>query len=260
VSLREVREAPSDASRRGRGGRDVVTTYVLVHGAWSGAHGFRHVRKMLAAEGHEVYTPSLTGLGERVHLASPQVTLSTHVQDVVNHVLYEDHSEIVLLGYSYGGMVVTGSLEYLADRVAHLVYLDAFVPHDGESIDSLGGGRLQSRSMIGLDVDWLTTGIGGRVFDDPEEEAWSLARRTRHPLGCFLEGVRLPDELETYPFTRTYIKATGDGRPEAGGHFWDAADRATGDPDHWRYREVKTNHMIPANRPRECADLLLELA
>src|SRR6478735_2799062 len=106
-------------------------TYVLVHGGWSGAHGFRHLRAPLRGAGHDVFTPSLTGIGERAHLLSPQVDLTTHGQDVVNQVLYEDLDQIVLLGFSYGGMVVTGALEHVATRVRQLVYLDAFVPDDG---------------------------------------------------------------------------------------------------------------------------------
>ena len=122
-----------------------MARYVLVHGAWSGAHGFRHVRGRLQAQGHEVFTPSLTGIGERVHLVSPQVDLTTHVDDVVNHVLYEDLDGIVLLGFSYGGMVVTGALEHVAPRVRHLVYLDAFVPDDGQSLVDLTGAPRRHR-------------------------------------------------------------------------------------------------------------------
>ena len=105
-----------------------VTTFVLVHGAWSGAHGFGKVRRLLHSAGHEAFTPSLTGIGERAHLTSPQVRLTTHVADVANAVLYEDLRDIVLLGFSYGGLVTTGALEHIADRVSHMVYLDAFVP------------------------------------------------------------------------------------------------------------------------------------
>ena len=105
-----------------------MAVFVLVHGAWGGAHGFRKVRGPLREAGHEVFTPSLTGIGERAHLTSPQVSLTTHIADVVNAVWYEDLSDIVLLGYSYGGAVVTGALEHIGDRVRHLVYLDAFVP------------------------------------------------------------------------------------------------------------------------------------
>src|SRR6476659_5062715 len=116
-----------------------MAVFVLVHGAWGGAHGFRKVRGPLREAGHEVFTPSLTGIGERAHLTSPQVSLTTHIADVVNAVWYEDLSDIVLLGYSYGGAVVTGALEHIGDRVRHLVYLDAFVPGDGETVASLGG-------------------------------------------------------------------------------------------------------------------------
>jgi pimeloyl-ACP methyl ester carboxylesterase len=101
-----------------------------------GAHGFRHVRRLLRSKGHKVSTPCLTGVGERIRLSSPLVSLSTHIRDVVNHILYEDLDDIVLLGFSYGGFVVTGALEHISERVSHLVYLDAFVPSNGEAVAS----------------------------------------------------------------------------------------------------------------------------
>ena len=110
--------APRTTATAGR--VEHVTTFVLVHGAWAGAHGWRSVRKLLAAEGHEVFTPSLTGIGERVHLASPQVDLTTHVNDVVNQIVFEDLRDIVLVGYSYGGVVVTAAVEHVHDRVREL--------------------------------------------------------------------------------------------------------------------------------------------
>ncbi len=234
-----------------------MAVFVLVHGAWGGSYGFRKVRGPLRAAGHEVFTPSLTGIGERVHLASPQVCLTTHVTDVVNTVLYEDLTGILLLGFSYGGMVITGALEHIADRVSHLVFLDAFLPRDGQSLNDLAGNSL-ARPVAGLGRPWLVPPIV-REFDDPAEAAWAGVRRTPHPAGCFSEAVRLPRPLEEYPFTRTYIKATGEPRPEPGGAFWDAADRVRAAPA-WRYREIATNHMIPSNRPDELAGLLLELA
>jgi pimeloyl-ACP methyl ester carboxylesterase len=233
-----------------------MAIFVLVHGAWGGAHGFRKVRGPLRAAGHEVFTPSLTGIGERAHLTSPQVCLTTHVTDVVNAILYEDLRGIVLLGFSYGGFVVTGALEHIGDRVAHLVYLDAFVPGDGDSLDALTGEP--GRPVIELGGDWLVP-PRAREYDDPAEAAWASARRTPHPAGCFSEPVRLARPLEDYPFTRTYIKASGEPRPEPGGPFWDAADRARNSPA-WRYREIATTHLIPSNRPEDLARLLLELA
>jgi pimeloyl-ACP methyl ester carboxylesterase len=240
-----------------------MAVFVLVHGAWGGAHGFRKVRGPLRAAGHEVFTPSLTGIGERAHLTSPQVCLTTHITDVVNAIVYEDLRDIVLLGFSYGGFVVTGALEYIGDRIRHLVYLDAFVPDDGDTVDGIGAGRGGTgrggagRGVIGLGGDWLVAPLS-REFDDPDEAEWASDRRTPQPVGCFTEPVRLPRPVEDYPFTRTYIKATGEPRPESGGPFWAAADRAKASPA-WRYREIATSHMVASNQPEELARLLLEL-
>lgn len=233
-----------------------MTTFVLVHGAWGGAHGFRHVRRLLQAQGHQVFTPSLTGIGERVHLSSPLVNLSTHIRDVTNQVLYEDLQEIVLVGFSYGGFVVTGALEHIAERVAHLVYLDAFVPDNGDSVLSLrhGGGR----AGIELGEEWLTTGPA-REYDDPAEGEWMTARRTTHPRACFTEPVYLEKPLEEFSFSRTYIKATQSPADDPGDKaFWRAARQAEASPA-WRYFEVASNHMLSSNKPFEIARRLLDV-
>ncbi|HEY7431114.1 MAG TPA: alpha/beta hydrolase family protein [Streptosporangiaceae bacterium] len=234
-----------------------MAIFVLVHGAWGGAHGFRRVRGPLQAAGHQVFTPSLTGIGERAHLTSPQVTLRTHVADVVNTVVYEDLRDIVLLGYSYGGLVVCGTLQQIGDRVSHLVFMDAFVPAAGDSLETISGGRF-GRDVLAQASGWLVP-PSPREYDDPAEAAWMTARRTPHPVGCFTEPVALARPLEDFPFTRTYIKATGEPRPDPGGPFWDAADRAR-ESAAWRYREIPTNHMIASNRPQDLVRCLLELA
>ena len=233
-----------------------MATYVLVHGAWGGAHGWRLVRPLLRAAGHDVFTPSLTGIGERAHLASPLVDLTTHTLDVANTILYEDLSDIVLLGFSYGGMVVTSALQHVAERVRHLVYLDAFVPGDGDSLSSLNGQPPRHAGLLG--GEWLVPFIE-RHYEDGDQASWELARRTLHPAGCFDEPVRLAGALETYPFSRTYVKATGEPREVSNGHFWAMADRYRDDP-HWQYHEIATDHLIPVKRPRELADLLLAMA
>lgn len=244
-----------------------MATYVLVHGAWSGAHGFRRVRPILQDSGHRVFTPSLTGIGERAHLTSPGVDLSTHVRDLVNHVLYEDLDDIVLLGFSYGGCVVTGSVDQLLPRISHLVYLDAFVPDDGQSVFSLTGGNGSSAfSVTGRATGAMQLGDPwqvpppDRAFDDPAEAAFMSARRTPQPIGCFREPVHLAQPLESCSFTRTYIRASAD-RPDApGAAAFDAAARRARGSAAWRYREVATNHMVASNRPQELAALLEELA
>ena len=233
-----------------------MATFVLVHGAWGGAHGFRHVRKLLRAAGHDVTTPSLTGIGERVHLASPLVGLGTHIRDVVNHVLYEDLDRIVLVGFSYGGLVVSGALEHIAERVEHLVFLDGFVPQNGDSVNSLRG---MERSRIELGEEWQVTGPV-REYDDPVEAAWMTARRTPHPRACFAEAVYLSQPLEAFPFTRTYIKATRSRETDPGETTFREAARRAQASSAWRYFEIPSNHMVASNAAEETARLLALVA
>jgi pimeloyl-ACP methyl ester carboxylesterase len=234
-----------------------MATFVLVHGAWSGAHGFRHVRRELGAAGHAVFTPSLTGIGERAHLTGPGVDLTTHIRDVVNLVLYEDLAGIVLVGFSYGGCVVTGSLEHIAERVRHLVYLDAFVPGDGESLASLAG--FPAGGRIGIGEDWLVPPFA-RAYDDEGEAEFMTARRVGHPVGCFTEPVRLTRPLEEYPFERTYIRAVGDAPDAPSAAVFDAAAAHARQSAAWHAREIASGHMVASNRPRELAEILAECA
>jgi pimeloyl-ACP methyl ester carboxylesterase len=233
-----------------------MTAFVLVHGAWRGSFGFRHVRRALHLAGHDATAPCLTGLGERAHLASPQITLRTHVQDVVNHVLYEDLHDIVLVGYSYGGVVVTACVDHIHERMRDLVYLDAFVPADGQSLaDLLGFPTLP----IALGQD-LFVPSPPRAFDDPAEAAFQQDRVVPHPLATLYDPVALHQPIEELPFRRTYVKATASDPADPGERcFAEAAERAR-TSDRWRYREIDTNHMVLSNRPQQVADLLLELA
>lgn len=135
-------------------------TYVIVHGAWGGSWAFKQVDSLLTARGHLVYRPSLTGQGERVHLASPEIDLETHIQDVVNMILFEQLRDIVLVGHSYGGMVITGVADRVPDRIRRLVYLDAMLPQDGESVASIQGtggvARLEQQAQNGFIVpQWV---------------------------------------------------------------------------------------------------------
>ena len=232
-----------------------MTTFLLVHGAWGGAQTWRTVRPMLWEAGHAVFTPSLTGIGERAHLTNPQISLTTHVDDVVATVHYEGLDDIVLLGFSYGGMVVTGALDAIGDRIRELVYLDAFLPFDGQCAFDLAGASVPA----GIADDWAIDGVP-REFDDPDEAEFHLARRSRQPVRTLTQAVRLSQPVEQFAFGLTYIKATGDPRGGAGADaFYAAADRVRDDP-RWRYHEIDTNHMIPQNRPRELVDILLTLA
>jgi len=130
---------------------------VFVHGAWGGAWQFRKVDSLLTEKGYLVYRPTLTGLGERAHLASTEIGLKTHILDVVNTILYEGLHDIVLVGHSYGGMVVTGVADSIPERISRMIYLDAFSPNNGESLfDLLGpaGDAMRQRAINGFIAPW----------------------------------------------------------------------------------------------------------
>jgi pimeloyl-ACP methyl ester carboxylesterase len=137
-----------------------MATYVLIHGGWHGGWCWARVAPILRAAGHDVYAPSLTGLGDRVHLLSPSVRLETHIEDVLGVLSYEDLRDVVLVGHSYGGMVITGVADRAADRVSHLVYLDAFVPRDGECLLDL---LPEERADAGWNYRELPTGHDAMV-------------------------------------------------------------------------------------------------
>jgi pimeloyl-ACP methyl ester carboxylesterase len=228
---------------------------VLVHGAWSGSYAFRYVRSILRDAGREVFTPSLTGIGERSHLAHPGVNLTTHVRDVVNTVLYEDLSDIVLLGFSYGGMVVSGALDHIGDRVRHLVYLDAAVPSDGQSAsDVFGTGQAPAMT---LGQPWQVP-PRPRAVNDPELQVWSDARRSMQPAGTFQESVHMSRRLEEWELSLTYIKATADAAEASDSAFWRAAAHAKDSP-RWAHHEIATHHLVPYTHPAELSQIVLDL-
>ena len=232
-----------------------MATFVLVHGAFGGCHEFRLVRAKLLALGHDVFTPSLTGIGERSHLSSPQVTLDTHIEDVENVIVYWDLHDVALLGFSYGGMVVTGVASHMPERIAHLIYLDAILPMSGESLDGLA----RRTRPKGLGAPWLMEPLP-RIpteYDDPVEEAFNAPRRTPQPIKTFAQTVTLTQPLESYPFTRTYIRATGEVRPE--GHPSERATEYAKSSNAWTYLEIDCNHLIPSNRPDELVERLVEI-
>ena len=234
-----------------------MATYVLVHGAFGGAHTWRHVRPLLQAAGQDVFTPALTGIGERWHLSSPQVTLETHVEDIANVLIYWDLIDVVLLGYSYGGRVVSSSLRHIADRVAHLVYLDCSLPSEGLNLSPWG---IDSTADL-LGAPWLREAVPlrGDFYDDSEDAAFHGPRRSPQPAKTFADSFMLERPLEEYPFSRTFIKAAAGDRTGVGATSWEAADHARSSSK-WLYRELDTNHAIPENRPAELVEILLGLA
>jgi pimeloyl-ACP methyl ester carboxylesterase len=232
-----------------------MSTYVLVHGAWGGSYGWRAVRPLLQQQGHTVFTPSLTGQGERAHLASPSVNLSTHVQDVCNAIWYEDLSDIILVGHSYGGMVVTGVVDRMPERVAHLVYLDAFVPASGQSLFDMTSGR-ENSSQEGTSTDWRVPPMQRTEDLSTPEAHWNAARRQPQSRATFEERLRYGTPLEEQPFSLTYIVATG--RPDPGPVFDRLAVQLRSHP-RWTVREIDGGHNMIRTNPRGLVQLFGEL-
>ena len=227
-----------------------MATFLLVHGGWAGGWQWREVASLLRAAGHDVFTPTLTGLGERVHLASPDVGLDTHIQDILMVLEYEELRDVILVGYSYSGMVITGVAERAPARLAHLIYLDAFVPRDGEAmLEMLGPG-------VAAFVEQAAQVYGGgwRIPHDPPD----ARRRTPHPLKTGQQPVSLTNPAAA-ALPRTFIYCTQDKEAMGplGVPITQAAERARSDP-RWRYRELQTGHSPWETAPRELVSLLLE--
>ncbi len=145
-----------------------MSTYVLVHGAWHGSWCWKRVRRALQARGHEVFTPTLTGVADRLHLLSPQVDLETHITDVTNLIRWEELSDVVLCGHSYGGCVISGVADRIPDRIGALVYLDAFVPENGQSLhDTLPAEarNAQSEGARQVGEGWKVPPIPAEAFN-----------------------------------------------------------------------------------------------
>jgi len=172
-----------------------MSKYVLVHGAWHGSWCWKRVRKALQAMGHEVFTPTLTGVGERSHLLSPQVNLDTHIDDVVNLIQWEELSDVVLCGHSYGGCVISGVAERIPDRIGALVYLDAFVLKNGQCLhDTLPPEQrdLQLELTAAHGEGWKVPPIPAAVFNvNANDAAWVDRQCTMQPLATFQQPIRL---------------------------------------------------------------------
>lgn len=202
---------------------------------------------VLRSSGHDVFTPSMTGIGERAHLASSSIDLSTHVNDVLGTIEYERLSDFVLVGHSYGGMVVTAVADRVADKIRSLVYLDAFVPKDGESLLDLA--RPEMRAAIQDLEDSIPALPPQRQgMTDPQEVAWVEGRRNPQPVGTFKEKLSLKGNYrgqKTYIFCSRYSPTSFSGFAAA-----TKADKA------WRYHELPTHHYPQISMPRELAALL----
>ena len=219
------------------------TTYVFVHGAWGGSWDWRTVDSLLTRQGHRVRRPQLTGLGERVHLTSPDIGLTTHITDVVNTILWEDLHDVILVGHSYGGMVITGVADRIPERIRRLVYVDAFLPDSGESaldlVDSTGATFLRANIRDGFIIPtW--------VADDH-----TIPRDVPQPLHTFTDTLRLVNPAGRQ-VPAAYILTIEPGKtPDPFQRF---ADRAAARG--WKVYQLEADHVPERSAPAALVALL----
>lgn len=230
----------------------MATTFVLVHGAWHGGWCWIKTTRLLTDAAHTVYAPTLTGLGERAHLARPDIDLETHIQDVVAVLESEELRNVVLVGHSYGGMVISGVAARVKNRIAGLVYLDAFVPDAGQSVFSL-----TAPERAGMLRNAASAGDGWRIPPLPPERFGISSQRDaewaqRHLVGQPLQTFEQPIAAVASSDTRTYIYCS----KHASGTFDQFAERFRDDRK-WRFHDVKTGHDAMVTAPGEIAKILM---
>jgi pimeloyl-ACP methyl ester carboxylesterase len=233
-----------------------MSTFVLVHGAWHGGWCWKRVATLLRAAGHEAYTPTLTGLGERVHLMSRAINLQTHIDDVVNLFHAEELSDAVLCGHSYGGMVITGVADRVADKIRALVYLDAFLPADGQCLLDFMSPERVAQFRQGVQEKgsgWLIPPISAAFFKvNAADQAWVDRRCVPHPLACFEQKIALTGAHSKIA-KRSYVLA-GNYSPSPFGRIAEQLRQEKG----WQVTSLASGHDVMLDMPKELADLLTQ--
>ncbi|HEY7610128.1 MAG TPA: alpha/beta fold hydrolase [Alphaproteobacteria bacterium] len=229
--------------------------FVLVHGAWHGGWCWQRVTPLLRATGHEVHAPTLTGLGDRAHLADRKIDLETHIADVVGFLEMEDLADVVLVGHSYAGMVIAGVADCAAKRLKRLVYLDGFVPEHGKCVLDYWSAeaRADFEQRCAPTGFIPPTPLPAYGVTRPEDLAWAEPRIRPHPFATWTQPLFLKKGETTLP--RAYIRCTDPARP-----VFDQFSRKVRDDPRWAYREIACGHDSMIAEPERTADLLLSLA
>jgi len=236
-----------------------MTNFVLVHGAWHGGWVWRKIAEPLRALGHRVFAPTLTGLGERGHIFSETVVLDTHIQDVVGLLECEELEDVLLVGHSYGGTVITGVAGRAAKRLKGLVYLDAFVPESGQSMKSmalLGRFEKMAENAVAAGTPLLVPPPEASFWSviDPADAAWLNRRLTPHPINTYTQAVEYAINLKDIG-SLTYIHATGNTL----GQFDRFAEQAKID-DAWHLDVLPCGHEVMVDMPEELIKMLCAAA
>jgi pimeloyl-ACP methyl ester carboxylesterase len=231
-------------------------TFVLVHGAWHGGWCWRRVADLLEAKAHKVFAPTLTGLGERSHLMRAGINVSTHVTDIVNVLKWERLSDVVLCGHSYGGFVVSGVAEQAANKIGSIVFLDAFVPENGDSMASLTSQAVRDNLKIATERGDI--GVPARsaaaFLVNEKDQAWVDSLTGPQPIETMTEQMKITGARERIA-KRSYIRAGAYPNPG----FDKAFARVKADKA-WRTYEVPCGHDVMVDMPERLAEILLEVA
>jgi pimeloyl-ACP methyl ester carboxylesterase len=231
-----------------------MTTFVLVHGACLGAWCWSRVAKLLAAKQHSVVAPALTGLGERSHLLNPEIDLDTHILDVVNVIKWQELRDVVLVGHSYGGMVISGVAERMEKSIASIVMLDAFLPADGQrAIDLLPPpvrDAILKRARDGATATPPPPAVTANV--NKADRAWVDAQCTPHPIKCFLQPAMVAGARDRIA-KKTYIRATDSPGVALDNGMAEARSKG------WRTVEIAAGHLMMIDAPAQLADQLEQL-
>ena len=237
-----------------------MATFILVHGGGHGGWCYNKLSPLLRSEGHIVLSPSLTGCGDRKHLATADVDLDTHITDIVNLLDYDDLSEVILVGHSYGGMVITGVADRAADKIRILVYLDAAHPLNGESLRMVAPESIEPtyagvRTVNGAEmVMWPSPGMAAFFgITDPADAAWADSKLTPHPWKCYAQPLNLTNGDAASKVRRVNINCTRSLRTSE-------SRGITRQTQGERNYEIDTGHDLMITEPRAVADMLLEIA
>ncbi|MET0278361.1 MAG: alpha/beta fold hydrolase [Pseudorhodoplanes sp.] len=231
-------------------------TFVFVHGAWHGGWCWRRVSDRLERLGHKVYAPSLTGLGDRAHLITSRINVSTHITDIVNILRFEDLTDIVLVGHSYAGFVISGVAEREFSKIRSIVFVDAYVPQNGQSIYSMSSDRL--RETVNAAIKRGETGMAparAAYFNVNEKDrAYVDSKCTPQPVGTYNEPLTITGARERIS-KKTYIRAKGWNAPG----FDAVVARLRSDPT-WKIHDMPCGHDVMIDMPDRLTDLLVAAA
>ena len=233
-----------------------MATFLIAHGAWSAGWSWKKMRPLLYERGHKLFTPTYTGVGERVHLAGPEIGLETHISDILGVLEFEDLRDVFLVGHSYGGMVATGVADRAPERLAPLIYLDAFVPHNGQALFHL----LPPDAKAAMREAVQTVGDGWLVPQNPlppdtseADIAWITPRRVMQPRKTFEQPVTLTGAVDR--LSKTYVYCLRPGPEDV---FKGFARRARNEG--WDYFEIDSSHSPHITAPEALAALLDKIA